>query len=363
MFPLIQANSGSSIFSKVLQQYTTFSKTQSCFQPHLATLSKNHKVIYFEHMGGFDDYASARDYMNKMYAEHGNDNVIYIVNVGMEPWFLEWFDVKHEFKNYDNINFWHCNAGPLTQSCDKNWIYIPYWKKFVDCNLSRSQPEPTNNRRDQKVSRKYRMFFWMRRHYTYRIELLKRLVNSHMEMEIRCPHVLTEIERPDISEPLKKHFDNWGSIKNRITNEGQDLIAGENGAMVDSYDSRVNFQLEIVSETRVNGGPLTTFASEKTFRALRSGNLSLYWAQQHHINNLRRKGWKFFDRYIDHSYDNERNPLRRLNKLNEEISRLYHLSDKEWQDIWYNTNKDREHNMNRSLHVDAGLNKFMKRYI
>ena len=136
---------------------------------------------------------------------------------------------------------------------------------------------------------------------------------------------------------------------------------GQNGALVDSYEARAKFQLEIVSETRINGGPLSTFASEKTFRALRSGNLSLYWAQQHHITNLKRKGWKFFDKYIDHSYDLERDPLMRLNKLNEEISRLYHMSDEQWQEIWYNTIKDRKHNQERLLHIDPGLNKFIKR--
>ena len=335
-------------------------RADSAFSPQLKTLAENIQVIYFEHLGGFERYTEARDYMNRMYDSYGN-KALYILNVGMEYMFKEWFDVKHEFKNYKNMYIWHCNSGPLTQSCDKNWIYVPYWKKFVDIQISKYPPVPVDQRSKQVVNRKQRMFFWMRRHYPYRVELLKRLVNSNMEMEIRCPHILTELERPEINEPLKKHFDNWGKVKQRIISEGQDLVEGQNGALVDSYEARAKFQLEIVSETRINGGPLSTFASEKTFRALRSGNLSLYWAQQHHITNLKRKGWKFFDKYIDHSYDLERDPLVRLNKLNEEISRLYHMSDEQWQEIWYNTLKDRKHNQERLLHIDPGLNKFIKR--
>ena len=70
MFPLIQANSY--IREMGTSMYPHKPQALSCFQPHLATLSKNHKVIYFEHMGGFNDYKVARDFMNKMYDEHGN---------------------------------------------------------------------------------------------------------------------------------------------------------------------------------------------------------------------------------------------------------------------------------------------------
>ena len=337
-------------------------RASSVFLPQLNTLRETHHVIYFEHLGGFEAYTMARDYMNQMYKSHG-DNALYIVNVGMEPWFSEWMEVKHEFDNYENIHFWHSVAGPLTQSCDKNWYYIPYWKKFIDIQLSQEGNVPTDVRlrREQIVPQKSRMFFWMRRHYTYRVALLKRLVNDNLRMEIRCPHVWTELERPDKNEELSIHFDNWKKIRHKIISEGQDLVEGQNGASVDSYKAREKFQIEIVSETRVNGGPLTTFSSEKTFRTLRSGNIGLYWAQQHHITNLKRKGWRFYDKYIDHSYDLERDPLRRLNRLHEEIRRLYHMDADKWQEIWYNTTKDREHNQRWSLHVDAGINKFLKR--
>ena len=327
----------------------------SIWQPLLETLREKRGVYCFEYMGGMhpENLQVAKDF----WEEHYNKDGYKIFNIGLEPWFQQWFEYKDKHP-FDKCIWWHSHAGPLSM---KNWIYAPYWKKSVDCTLQDDPYKPVHTRVGAALiqNRKQRMFTWNRRPHPWRVAMIQGLLERNLEIEIRMPHHNEEPDRPGAFKPLKELLPNWGKYKPRIMNEGVDIEPGENGALVNSWEARCQHTFEVISETWVNRGGLVTFASEKTFRALRSGNLFLVWGQQGHTANLRTRGWKLFEKYINYEYDLIEDNKLRLKRYLDEIERIYNMSDTEYEDMWENTYKDRKHNQEYSLHWNASIDRWM----
>ena len=97
-------------------------------------------------------------------------------------------------------------------------------------------------------------------------------------------------------------------------------------AYADSY-------FEIVCET--NFFEHTIFHSEKSFKPMIFLQPFVIMGEQGIISTLRTFGYDLFDDFIDHTYDAEKDHLKRFELLKIEIRRLISISHKEWADFLY----------------------------
>jgi hypothetical protein len=77
----------------------------------------------------------------------------------------------------------------------------------------------------------------------------------------------------------------------------------------------------------------TKFLTEKTAKAFICFNIPLFYSTLGFVEDLRNIGFDVYDDFIDHSYDKEINPIRRVEMITKELKRLTDLSVSELQDI------------------------------
>lgn len=342
------------------------------------TLQKIKPVFVFNFMGGFHakNVHKAEEFFETYYQDDG----FKIIDTGFEPWYSEWMQF-YDKRPFDNVWFWHSRIG-FARGPDR-FIYAPTWKKSIDNAINGTDPafpaqrtyEHVNDPRNP-LNKENRFFSWNRRPHPWRIDLINELLSRDMDMEIRMPHHNIEDRSPPDGEvrdiggnkiplhwkqfkPLEEVINDWDKNKDRILNDGVDIEPGENGAGIHSWHRRSLKTFEIISETIVKDGGLNTFASEKTFKGLRSGNLFLIYGQQGHMHNLKVRGFKLHEKYINYEYDLEVDNKKRCQLLVDEIERLYNMTNEEYSDMWHNTLRERKHNQEYSLHFNASLDKWL----
>jgi hypothetical protein len=119
----------------------------------------------------------------------------------------------------------------------------------------------------------------------------------------------------------------------------------------ESMESYEESYINIVTETYFNEKDI--HITEKSFKPFYLHQLPIFLANQNHITTLKKEyGLDTFDDLIDHSYDNEKDNLKRLYMVYNEIKRLSQINDiiKEY----YLNNLDRIKN-NRKIIKDAWL--------
>ena len=77
------------------------------------------------------------------------------------------------------------------------------------------------------------------------------------------------------------------------------------------------------------------------------------------MHNLKVRGFKLHEKYINYEYDLEVDNKKRCQLLVDEIERLYNMSNEEYSDMWHNTLRERKHNQEYSLHFNASLDKWL----
>lgn len=313
-----------------IHAYSEHPNNQTMWFDSLRTLEKNTQkdIYYWEFFGDPDDRIAD---IKEFFYPHLEKDAIFILNHALEPWVTQWLD----YNLPEQITHW---TGVISDQLPDNWVYVPYWKRFIDENVGIHKTD--------KSGRYLYMYSWMRRHHPWRVELLDKMYEKGIlrTSDIVCPHIWEdEINPGHVYGRLEDSMKYYNLAKSLIANTPVGIEKGVNGANYPEVKMRNRYYLDIVSETRVPAdvGP---FASEKTFRALRLGQLSVYWAQPFHVAKLREKGWKFFDNYIDHGYDTITDPDHRLSVLTDELRRLKSLHDDEWYDMWVQTYEDRVHN-------------------
>ena len=119
----------------------------------------------------------------------------------------------------------------------------------------------------------------------------------------------------------------------------------------ESMKSYEESYINIVTETHFNEKNI--HITEKSFKPFYLYQLPIFLANQNHIKTLKKEyGLDTFDDLIDHSYDNEKDNLKRLYMVYNEIKRLSEIKDiiKEY----YLNNLDKIKN-NRKIIKDAWL--------
>lgn len=105
-----------------------------------------------------------------------------------------------------------------------------------------------------------------------------------------------------------------------------------------------NSYVEIVGATIFDNRGDDLYMSEKIFKPFMSHLLPIYVAQSGTVKFLRRLGFRMYDRFIDHSYDEIENDLDRLVAVGKEIERIGKMSIEEIHHTISELHDDRNHN-------------------
>lgn len=97
------------------------------------------------------------------------------------------------------------------------------------------------------------------------------------------------------------------------------------------------------------------FFTEKTAKAFICHNIPLFYSTKDYVKKIRDLNFDVFDDFIDHSYDEEINPIRRVEKLTEELKRLCSLPKSELIDIVDGLEHRMSGNMLNLIHYMNGI--------
>ena len=118
----------------------------------------------------------------------------------------------------------------------------------------------------------------------------------------------------------------------------------------------------IVSET--NDNDYEVFMTEKIWKPIIAQHVFVVHGNYLYLQLLREMGFKTFGNYFDESYDLERDPDKRIDKI---VSLCKDLKTKKWQDIYLQTKALRQHNYDTmfneeklSLEINKTLNLFLE---
>jgi hypothetical protein len=104
-----------------------------------------------------------------------------------------------------------------------------------------------------------------------------------------------------------------------------------NSAYLDSY-------VNIITETNI----YQTFFTEKTFKALASGQFFILLGGAGSIELLKTFGFDTFDDIIDHGYDSTVDPYEKIQQISDLLDQLIKL---DWPAIWQSTGQRRQKNV------------------
>lgn len=91
--------------------------------------------------------------------------------------------------------------------------------------------------------------------------------------------------------------------------------------------------------------PNTTFLSEKIFKPIIFMQPFIVAGPHHTLQRLKDMGYQTFSPLINESYDNEKDPMKRLDLIYQEIERLTQLSHQQMQDLVFDTKEILFHNV------------------
>jgi hypothetical protein len=224
------------------------------------------------------------------------------------------------------------NLGPLSN----NFKWIPHWLVAVDLDPA---PPTTKN-----IPR-YRWQYWVRKNRIHRTYLLEKM----LEMQPKYADIVY-LKRWNNHKTVDD-FKNKKTYKtfDRFVHKPLDIRPGENGAYVPAYERRQLIGLDVITETYQHSSIGEVFVSEKTYRPLRAGQLFLLQGPCYAVDEIRNLGFDTFDKWIDHSYDNETDVTKRTNLLFEELRRIENMSNTEWEQLWVDTYPERMYNQTCNL--------------
>jgi hypothetical protein len=200
---------------------------------------------------------------------------------------------------------------------------------------------------ENRTARQYSNTVYNRRIRPHRIHLMMELWHHDLlddmiwswggRVENRTP-----VNNPKIAQQYLKFFDgdreyldalnevlSWG---NRQENKIKQENLHENMANWIAYEDIHATNYQLIVETWASNGS-GRFLSEKSFKPFLLKQPFVLWGDPFSIDALKWHGYDTYDRWIDHSYDRETDPRRRLAMIIREVQRLNTLSKTEWADM------------------------------
>ena len=132
-----------------------------------------------------------------------------------------------------------------------------------------------------------------------------------------CNHYITE----DVNQQIKK------TLPSRIY--GRENTENDSGYLVRRFHPQINLEswIQIISETYFYDEYETLFLSEKTFKAIASSQPFIILGNKGSLKELKKLGYKTFDKWWDESYD-ELSDCDRMNAIIEVLKDIDKIEDK-----------------------------------
>ena len=128
----------------------------------------------------------------------------------------------------------------------------------------------------------------------------------------------------------------------KIYNE-PDIDFVENQAHVINQTHALDTSFQIVTETCSYNG--TQYITEKSYKPFIMMQPFIQYGNYKNISVLQDLGYKTFDKWIDHSYDDIKNDADRMVVFLKEMDRLQSISKETWADMLYDMQDDLMHNL------------------
>lgn len=235
---------------------------------------------------------------------------------------------------------------------------------FLLNNIShyyKTHPESRVDERDHEnsrtVIRKNYFVYPIRRCRDHRLALLYKMTHDGSLnlgdwscLDPRDPGHITAIAQ-NYAMPIDQNLSNWlaKNLPHSLESEQgstYNSVAGWNDqhsrAFSDSY-------FYVASETYTHG-PYKSL-TEKVFKPLANYQPFLFLAYPGALQVLRDIGFKTFNGWIDESYDNEQDLVRRVNLISNEIKRLCSMSKEEIHNWYWSMNDVLTHNRNHLFNL------------
>lgn len=140
------------------------------------------------------------------------------------------------------------------------------------------------------------------------------------------------------------HDPNFSNLKDKLplTYDMQDFSI--NHAQNFNKEIYLKTYLSVITETIYEDWKPTVFFSEKIFKPMRAHHPFILVCHQNGIHWLKRLGFKTFDQWWDESYDDEVDPVKRMEKICKVLKDLEKLSAYEWVNLYNDMEKVLIHN-------------------
>jgi len=150
-------------------------------------------------------------------------------------------------------------------------------------------------------------------------------------------------EYEDTFVKISKSEDIYCAIPEEGDDRFQHIDLQVNLAAKAGWNHSYNSSFQLVTETQPTNIP-HPFITEKSVKPFGMIMPFIQSGPYHNIKHLRNYGYHMFDKWIDHSYDNELDDIQRLKMVLAEFDRLYAISKERWAEMLVEMLPDLLHN-------------------
>jgi len=181
------------------------------------------------------------------------------------------------------------------------------------------------------------------------------LVDSNIVSHNKLKQPLSVSNWPD--HPAFKD-PNFTSIKNKLplTYDMEDFSV--NYAQNFNKKIYLNTYLSVISESLYEDGNPTVFFSEKIFKPIRAYHPFIIICHKYGLHWLRKLGFKTFDKWWDESYDEEADPVKRMEMICTVLKKLEKLSAQDWYSLYNDMEEVLTHNYKHFIETDWWRGKY-----
>ena len=131
---------------------------------------------------------------------------------------------------------------------------------------------------------------------------------------------------PELADEIN-NLENGPEIYPHIKEEEVNLQVNQAHKL--GWDHGLNSYFQLVTETTPNNNKIP-FITEKSLKPFAMLQPFIQYGPQDNVKVLKMYGYDTFDKWINHSYDNEEDDFKRLRMVLKEFDRLQAISDKDW---------------------------------
>lgn len=169
--------------------------------------------------------------------------------------------------------------------------------------------------------------------------LLEQSIHSMGGHSPRCAG--REYNREGLFDYLQNDLNYLNEYNGFITPiDEEDINLDENQANTIFRPHGMKSYFHIVTETVPAIQDDVVFVTEKSYKPFMLMQPFIQFGNYHNVKYLRHKGYRVFDEWIDHSYDDEPDKILRLKMFLDELDRLHAKSDEWWNNTLYDMTED-----------------------